>query len=130
MYVLRTNASAGSQVRLRLHGNMAILPRTVARHLHPVTKAKSCPCMDDELWRKLQAQWRSVMARSLVLVPLILLLTGCGVAETGAAAAAAGAAKAQEAREGLKTEARVREQLDAASKQAADQRNAAEAQSQ
>ena len=70
------------------------------------------------------------MARSLVLVPLILLLTGCGVAETGAAAAAAGAAKAQEAREGLKTEARVREQLDAASKQAADQRNAAEAQSQ
>ena len=70
------------------------------------------------------------MARSLVLLPLILLLTGCGVAETGAAAATAATASAQEAREGLKTEARVREQLDAAAKAAADQRNAAEAASQ
>ena len=64
------------------------------------------------------------MARSLVLLALILSLTGCGIAETGAAA---GASKAEEARQGLRTEARVREQLDAAAKQAADQRNAAEA---
>jgi hypothetical protein len=70
------------------------------------------------------------MARSLVLVPLIVLLTGCGVAETGAAAATAATAKAQEAREGLKTEARVREQLDAAAKASAEQRNSAEAASQ
>lgn len=70
------------------------------------------------------------MARSLVLVPLILLLTGCGVAETGAAAAAAAEAKSREAREGLRTEARVREQLDAAAKASTDQRNAAEAASQ
>jgi hypothetical protein len=70
------------------------------------------------------------MARSLVLLFLVLSVTGCGVAETGAAAATAGAAKAEEVRQGLKTEARVREQLDAASKQAADQRNAAEAASQ
>jgi hypothetical protein len=70
------------------------------------------------------------MTRSLVLVPLILWLTGCGVAETGAAAAAAATAKSQEVREGLKTEARVREQLDAAAKASADQRNAAEAASQ
>jgi hypothetical protein len=70
------------------------------------------------------------MARSLVLVPLIMLLTGCGVAETGAAAATAATAKAQEAREGLKTEARVREQLDAAAKASAEQRNSAEAASQ
>jgi hypothetical protein len=70
------------------------------------------------------------MARSLVLVPIILTLAGCGVAETGAAAAAAASANAQEAREGLKTEARVREQLDTAARQAADQRNAAEAASQ
>jgi hypothetical protein len=68
------------------------------------------------------------MARSLVLLSLILSLTGCGVAETGAAAATAGAAKAEEVRQGLQTEARVREQLDAAAKQAAEQRNAAEAQ--
>jgi hypothetical protein len=66
------------------------------------------------------------MARSLVLLTLVLALTGCGVAETGSAAAAAAASQAQEAREGLKTEARVREQLDAAMKQHADQRQAAD----
>jgi hypothetical protein len=70
------------------------------------------------------------MARSLVLLALVLSLTGCGVAETGAAAAAAGASKAEEVRQGLQTEARVREQLDAAAKHAADQRNAAETASQ
>jgi hypothetical protein len=69
------------------------------------------------------------MARLLALFALVLSLNGCGVAETGAAAAAA-TAKAQEAREGLKTEARVREQLDAAAKQDADRRNAADAASQ
>jgi len=66
------------------------------------------------------------MARSLVLLTLALALTGCGVAETGSAAAAAAASQAREAREGLKTEARVKEQLDAAMKQAADQRKAAD----
>jgi hypothetical protein len=70
------------------------------------------------------------MARSLVLLSLILSLTGCGVAETGAAAATIGAQKAEEARQGLQTEARVREQLDAAAKAGADQRNAAEASAQ
>jgi hypothetical protein len=70
------------------------------------------------------------MARPLVLISLILLLTGCGIAETGAAAAAAAKAQSQETREGLKTEARVREQLDAAAKASADQRNAAETASQ
>ena len=69
------------------------------------------------------------MARSLVILGLVLSLVGCGVADTGAAAAAAAASKAQEARQGLKTEARVREQLDASMKQAADQRAAAEADS-
>jgi hypothetical protein len=70
------------------------------------------------------------MARLLALIALMLSLNGCGVAETGAAAAAAATAKAQEAREGLKTEARVREQLDAAAKQDADRRTAADAASQ
>lgn len=69
------------------------------------------------------------MIRPFVLLTLVLELTGCGVAETGSVAAAAATAKAQEAREGLKTEARVREQLDAAMKQDADRRNAAEADS-
>jgi hypothetical protein len=70
------------------------------------------------------------MARSLVLLSLILSLTACGVAETGSAAAAAGASKAEEVRQGLQTEARVREQLDAAARQAAGQRTATEADSQ
>ncbi len=67
------------------------------------------------------------MTRLLALIPLMLSLNGCGVAETGGAAATS---KAQEAREGLKTEARVREQLDAAAKHDADVRNAADAASQ
>jgi hypothetical protein len=70
------------------------------------------------------------MARSLVLLSLVLSLAGCGVAETGAAAAVAGVSKAEEVRQGLQTEARIGEQLDAATKQAADQRNAAEAAAQ
>jgi hypothetical protein len=70
------------------------------------------------------------MARSLVLLSLILSLTGCGVAETGAAAAAVAASEAEQARQGLQTEAQVRAQVDAAAKQAPDQRNAAEAAAQ
>jgi len=67
------------------------------------------------------------MARSFAILSLVLSLAGCGVAETGSVAAAAAASKAQEAREALKTEARVREQLDAATKQSADRLKAAEA---
>ena len=68
--------------------------------------------------------------RSLVLASLILSLTGCGVAETGAVAATVAASKAEEVRQARQTEARVREQLDAAARQAAEQRNAAEAATQ
>ena len=71
-----------------------------------------------------------MITRSLALLSLILSLTGCGVADTGAAVAAAGASKAEEARQGLKTEAQVRERLDAAAQQAARQRTDAEAASQ
>jgi hypothetical protein len=67
------------------------------------------------------------MTRSLVLLSLVLSLAGCGVADTGAAAASIATAKAEEIRQGQKVEAQVREQLDAAAKQAADQRNAADA---
>jgi hypothetical protein len=70
------------------------------------------------------------LIRSLVLVSLIVSLTSCGVAETGAAAATVAAAKAQEARQGLQTEARVREQLDAAARADAERRNSAEAAAQ
>jgi len=57
-------------------------------------------------------------------------LTGCGVAETGAGAVTEAASKAEEVRQGLRTEARVREQLHAAARQEADQRAAAETASQ
>ncbi len=68
----------------------------------------------------------SHIARSLALFAVVLSVTGCGVAETGASAAASAAAKAEEARQGLQTEQRVREQLDAAAQHAAEQRKAAE----
>ncbi len=61
---------------------------------------------------------------------LAAALTGCGVAETGAAAAAGAASKAEEAKQAQATEARVQQQIDAAYSQAADQRRAAEAASQ
>ncbi len=67
------------------------------------------------------------MPKSLLILCFILSLAGCGVAQTGAAAAVEATAKAEEARQGLRTEARVREQLDTASRQGAEQRNAAEA---
>lgn len=70
------------------------------------------------------------MARSLALVSLLLSLAGCGVAETGATVATVGASKAEEARQGLQTEARVQERVNAAMNQAADQRNSAESASQ
>ena len=70
------------------------------------------------------------MVRALVLLSLILSSTGCGIAETGTAAATAATSKAEEIRQGQAAEARVREQLDAAYKQAAEQRNAADAATQ
>jgi len=82
------------------------------------------------------------MSRSLALpattrIPAVALalalaaaLTGCGLAETGAAAAAAGASKAEELRRAKETEAQVKQQIDAAYQQAAEQRRAGEAASQ
>ena len=73
--------------------------------------------------------WADSMVRVTVLSSLLLSLVGCGVADTGASAAAEAASKVNEARQGLATEKQVKEQLDATMKAAADQRNAAEADS-
>jgi hypothetical protein len=74
------------------------------------------------------------MLRSITLVAttmvLSAVLTGCGLAETGAAAATGGAAEVKQAREAKETEARVQQQLDAAMKLDAQHRHAAEAESQ
>lgn len=74
------------------------------------------------------------MPRSITLLATTLvlgaMLAGCGLAETGAVAAAGGASQAQQAREAKQTEARVKQQLDAAMQVDAQQRHAAEAESQ
>src|SRR5262249_31147698 len=66
--------------------------------------------------------------KSRAFLSLTMPRGGWGVAETGAAAATAGASKAEEVRQGLQTEARVREQLDAAAHAAAEQRKAVDSQ--
>jgi hypothetical protein len=59
-----------------------------------------------------------------------LPLAGCGVGETAISAAAGGASEAEQAKEALKTEARVKQQLDAAAALDAQRRQAAETSSQ
>ncbi len=59
-----------------------------------------------------------------------LLLAACGVGESAISAAAGGASEAQQAKEALKTEARVKQQLDAAAALDAQRRQAAERESQ
>lgn len=63
------------------------------------------------------------MRRVLAVLALVATLAGCGLAGSGAAG---GAAEVKQAAEAKKTEAKVREQLDEAYKQAADQRQSAE----
>ncbi|MGA2398574.1 MAG: hypothetical protein ABSG30_11005 [Steroidobacteraceae bacterium] len=59
-----------------------------------------------------------------------LPLAACGVGETAISAAAGAASEAQQAKDALKTEARVKQQLDAAAALDAQRRKAAEAESQ
>jgi hypothetical protein len=59
-----------------------------------------------------------------------LPLAACGVGETAISAAAGGASEVQQAKEGLKTEARVKQQLDAAAALDAQRRQDAEASAQ
>jgi len=72
---------------------------------------------------------RSITLATTTLV-LSAMLTGCGLAETGAAAAAGGASQVQQAREAKQTEERVQKQVDAALQLDAQHRHAAEAESQ
>jgi hypothetical protein len=61
---------------------------------------------------------------------LILLVGSCGLAETGAGAAAGAASEAQQAKQAKETEAKVQQQIDAAYRQDAARRKAAEAETQ
>jgi len=67
------------------------------------------------------------MLRWLALLSILLSLTGCGLAETGAAAAAGGVSAAQQARQAKETEQRVQQQVNEAFQKAAEQRQSADA---
>jgi outer membrane biogenesis lipoprotein LolB len=69
------------------------------------------------------------LAGSLALLA-ILLLGGCGLAETGVTAAAGGASEAQQAKQAKETEAKIQQQINAAYQQDAAKRKAAEAETQ
>jgi hypothetical protein len=67
------------------------------------------------------------MRNALLLSATLLLTTGCGLADVGAVGASSATSRAEELKQAKQTEARVQQQVDAAYKQAADQRDAAEA---
>ena len=66
------------------------------------------------------------MIRLAAFTMLFTMLAGCGLTETVGAAAADAAAKAQELKQAKATEERVRNDLDAAARASAAQREAAE----
>ena len=67
------------------------------------------------------------MKRVILGLLACLPLAACGVGETAISAAAGGASEAEQAKEALKTEARVKQQLDAAATLEAQRRQAADA---
>ena len=70
------------------------------------------------------------MKRVILGLLACLPLAACGLGETAVSAAAGGASEAQQAKEGLKTEARVKQQLAAAAALDAQRRQDAESSSQ
>jgi ABC-type glycerol-3-phosphate transport system substrate-binding protein len=66
------------------------------------------------------------MKRMILLLAGCLALSACGLGETAVSAAAAGAGEAAQAKEALKTEAHVKDQLDAAATLETQHRQAAE----
>jgi hypothetical protein len=70
------------------------------------------------------------MKRILLTFIACLSLAACGIGETAVSAAASGSSQASQAKEALRTEARVKQQLDAAAALDAAHRQAAEANSQ
>jgi len=70
------------------------------------------------------------MKRLVLAFMTCLTLSACGLGETAVSAAAGGAAATEQAKEGLKTEARVKQQVDAAVALDAAHRQSAEASAQ
>jgi hypothetical protein len=70
------------------------------------------------------------MQRLILSVVICLPLAACGLGETAVSAAAGSASEIQQAKDGLKTEARVKQQLDDAAALEGQRRHAAEADAQ
>jgi hypothetical protein len=70
------------------------------------------------------------MRRVVLAFMACLTLSACGLGETAVSAAAGGAAEVEQAKAALKTEARVKEQLDAAAALDRQHRQAAESDAQ
>jgi hypothetical protein len=70
------------------------------------------------------------MKPMLFMLMACVALAGCGLGETAVSAAASASSQAEQTKEALRTEERVKQQLDAAAALAAQQRQAAEASSQ
>lgn len=70
------------------------------------------------------------MRRVVLAFMVCLTLSACGLGETAVSAAAGGAAEVEQAKAALKTEARVKEQLDAAAALDRQHRQAAESDAQ
>jgi hypothetical protein len=74
--------------------------------------------------------WGDEMQRIFLTFMVCLTLTACGLGETAVSTAAGGASEAEQARAALRTEARVKQQLDASATLEAQRRQAADANSQ
>ncbi len=70
------------------------------------------------------------MQRAILALMACLTLSACGLGETAVSAAAGGTAEAEQAKAALKTEARVKEQLDAAAALEKQHRQAEESSAQ
>jgi len=70
------------------------------------------------------------MERAILAFLACLTLAACGLGETAISAAAGSSSEAEQAKAALKTEARLKEQLDAAAALDAQRRQAADASSQ
>ena len=73
---------------------------------------------------------KSAFVSSLALIAIVTSIGGCGLAETSAVAVSQAESAAEQAKQGKEMEAKVQRDIEAAQHVAADQRAAAEAQSQ
>jgi hypothetical protein len=98
-----------------------------------IAKLSAAPFTEARLVVKIAAvsgQWSHEMERVILAFMACLTLAACGLGETAVSAAAGGASEAEQAKEALSTEVRVKRQLDAAATLEAQRRLAADTSSQ